>query len=499
MTVMKAMRRREFLGLSLGTTGALLLSQCSSGSLQSSVPGSALAQAPVHSSEGGLLSFDLVAEAQSLTLGDRSANLLTYNGQVPGPRLEAKPGDTVQIHFTNRLNQPTNLHYHGLHITPQGNGDNVFLSVPPGERLTYEFTLPADHPAGTFWYHPHHHGHVAEQLFGGLAGLFIVRGELDERPEIKAAQEAFMVLQDFDITRAGDIAAPNPMAMMRGREGPIVTVNGQINPGLAIPQGGLLRLRLLNASPSRFYRLQLEGHSFQLIATDGGAIAAPIELSELLLAPGQRAEVLVQGNREPGQYRLLNLPYDRGGMMGGMGMGGGMGYGMGGMGQTASPSQTAQLLAIVTYEGSVSPLPLPQQLIAVETLPEPTVTRRIELSMAMGPGMTMAFLFNGKTFDQQRIDIAPKLDTVEEWELANVDPGRMDHPFHLHVNPFQVISRNGQPEPYRAWKDTVLVKGNETVRIRIPFRMFTGKTVYHCHILDHEDLGMMGIVNIQPA
>jgi FtsP/CotA-like multicopper oxidase with cupredoxin domain len=169
----------------------------------------------------------------------------------------------------------------------------------------------------------------------------------------------------------------------------------------------------------------------------------------------------------------------------------------GGMGQTAA--QTAQPLAIVTYEGSVSPLPLPQQLIAVETLPEPTVTRRIELSMAMGPGMTTAFLFNGKTFDGQRIDVAPKLDTVEEWELANVDPDRMDHPFHLHINPFQVMSRNGQPEPYRAWKDTVLVKGGETVRIRIPFRTFTGKTVYHCHILDHEDLGMMGIVDIQPA
>ena len=490
--------------MSLGTTAAVLLSQCSRGQTQGSTSGSVLVPGSVISSQEGLLSFDLEASVQPISLGGRKANLLTFNGQLPGPRLEAKPGDTVQIRFTNRLNQPTHLHYHGLHITPQGNADNIFLSVPPGEQSTYEFTLPADHPAGTFWYHPHHHGHVAEQLFGGLAGLFVVRGELDEIPEIKAAQEAFMVLQDFDINRAGDIAAPDPMANMRGREGPIVTVNGQVNPGLAIPQGGLLRLRLLNASPARFYRLQLERHSFQLIATDGGAIAAPVELSELLLAPGERAEVLVQGNREPGQYRLLNLPYDRGGMMmgGGMGMGGGgmggMTHSMGGeMGQTAA--QTAQPLALLTYEGTVSPLPLPQQLIAVDVLPAPTMTRRIELSMAMGSGMSMAFLFNGKTFDGQRIDVTPKLDTVEEWELVNVDPDRMDHPFHLHINPFQVISRNGQPEPYRAWKDTVLVKGGETVRIRIPFRTFTGKTVYHCHILDHEDLGMMGIVEIQPA
>ncbi|MFQ4140528.1 multicopper oxidase family protein [Nodosilinea sp. PGN35] len=500
---MRSIKRREFLGLGAGATAAILLSQCSK-TLQGSTASPALLQGRVVNSQGGLLSLDLEAGVQPVLVGDLRANLLTFNGQLPGPRLEAKPGDTVQIRFANRLNQPTNLHYHGLHVTPQGNADNVFLSVPPGERLTYEFTLPADHPAGTFWYHPHHHGHVAEQLFGGLAGLFIIRGELDEIPEIKAAQEAFMVFQDFDVTNTGAIAAPDMMARMMGREGPLITINGQLNPELSLAQGGLLRLRLLNASPSRFYRLQLEGHSLQLIATDGGAIAAPVELSELLLAPGERAEVLVQGNREPGQYRLLNLPYDRGGIMmmgdGGMGdmnhsmEGGGMG-GMMHQGSSASP----QTLATVTYRGSVAALPLPQRLGTVELLPNPTLSRRIELDMAMGSGMSMAFLFNGKTFDAQRIDINPKLNTVEEWELVNIDSDRMDHPFHLHVNPFQVISRNGQPEPYQAWKDTVLVKGNETVRIRIPFRTFTGKTVYHCHILDHEDLGMMGTVNIQPA
>ncbi|MBE9175478.1 multicopper oxidase domain-containing protein, partial [Synechocystis salina LEGE 06155] len=193
----------------------------------------------------------------------------------------------------------------------------------------------------------------------------------------------------------------------------------------------------------------------------------------------------------------LNLPYNRGGMM----MWGRMGMGrMGrGMDQTTLQSQKTQSLAILNYEGTVSPLPLPQKLIPVEALSVPNVTRRIEMSMAMGPGMTMAFLFNGQTFNEKRIDITPKLDTIEEWELTNVDPGGIAHPFHLHTNSFQVVSRNGQPEPYRAWKDTVLVKGNETVRIRIPFRTFTGKTVYHCHILDHEDLGMMGTVNIQSS
>ena len=159
-------------------------------------------------------------------------------------------------------------------------------------------------------------------------------------------------------------------------------------------------------------------------------------------------------------------------------------------------------LATLTYRGSVAALPLPQQLGTVEALPEPSVTRRIEFSMAMGHGTdigygtNMEFWFNGIPYAAQRIDIEAKLGTVEEWELVNVDPDRMDHPFHLHVNPFQVVSRNGQPEPYRAWKDTVLIKGGETVRIRIPFRTFAGKTVYHCHILDHEDLGMMDNIQI---
>lgn len=463
-----------------------------------------LVSSKLYKSDNGLLDIDLEASDRPVILAGKQAYLLSYNGQIPAPRLEAKAGDTVRIRFTNNLSQPTNLHYHGLHVPPTDNADNAFLSIPPGESLTYEFTIPKKHPSGTFWYHPHHHGHVAEQLFGGLAGLFIVRGELDEIPEIKAAKEEFLVLKDFAFDESGRIPPPNHMAIMMGREGQLLTVNGQVNPSFTIEKGGLLRLRFLNASPSRFYRLAIENHPFYLIATDGGGINAPVELEELLLAPGERAEVLVRGEREPGQYRLLTLPYDRGGMnmMGvGMGMMGGGGHMMGrGRGMMGQSSQTnPQVLATLTYQDSIATLPLPKQLISVEELPEPKTVRQLELSMAMGSGMGMGmvFTFNGETFDRDRINANVKLNTIEDWELVNVDPDRMDHPFHLHINRFQVVSRNGQPEPYRVWKDTVLVCGGETVRIRIPFRDFPGKTVYHCHILDHEDLGMMGIVNIQ--
>lgn len=499
---MHRLNRRRFLSLSASAAGAVLLPRCNNGQ--------AALSSQVVRSQAGLLDVALTARQGRHSIGNQQGMLMSYSGQVPGPRLEARPGDTVKIRFTNQLPQATNLHYHGLHISPTGNADNIFLSIPTGETLDYEFTIPSNHSAGTFYYHPHLHGTVAEQIFAGLGGIFVVRGALDEIPEVQAAQEEFLFLKDFALDANGQILAPGHMELMQGREGAILTVNGQINPSFLVPTGGLLRLRIVNASAARFYRLSLEDHPLYLIATDGGAISEPVELRELLLSPGERAEVLVKGDREPKQYRLLNLPYNRGGMgmMGGMGNMGGMGmmHSMNGM-DAASDNPALQPLATLVYRDSVSPMPLPKQLIPVEALPEPNQTRRIELSMAMGMpgmgagmsmngGMSMKFMFNGKTFDMNRVDAAVKLGTVEEWELVNSDPDRMDHPFHLHVNSFQIISRNGQPGPYSAWKDTLIVKGNETVRIRIPFQDFAGRTVYHCHILDHEDLGMMGLVEI---
>jgi FtsP/CotA-like multicopper oxidase with cupredoxin domain len=285
---------------------------------------------------------------------------------------------------------------------------------------------------------------------------------------------------------------------MLGREGPLLTVNGAINPGLAIPSGGLLRLRLLNASNARMYRLALEGHSLVLIATDGGAIATPEPLDELLLAPGERADVLVQGNQTPGSYRLLNLPYQRSGHMG-----------------MAAAEDAPRTLATLSYAGTVPPLPLPKALIPVPALPKPERTRRFVMAHAMGTGMGgmkhdmgamggggmamggmgMGFQINGQAFEPDRIDTRVALGSTEDWLIVNDDV--MDHPFHLHVNPFQVISRAGRPESQRRWKDTVLVKAGEEVRIRVTFRDFPGRTVYHCHNLDHEDLGLMGVLQIE--
>ena len=493
------MKRRQFIAL----TGAATAGTVGAGYLgwhawrQARQPGATLAQdAARHRSQNGVLDVSLEAQQGQIALAGRQANLMSFNGRVPGPRLEVEPGDTVRIRFANRLDEPTNLHYHGLHVPPSGRADNVFVTVPAGERFDYEFQIPSDHPAGTFWYHPHKHGRVARQVFGGLAGLLVVRGELDRIPEVKAAREQFLVLKDFALDGNGEIQPPGRMErQMRGRKGDLVTVNGEAEPQLTLEQDGLLRLRLLNASAARFYRLQLEGHSMHLIATDAGAIEQPVELSELLLTPGERAEVLVRGDREPGEYRLRNFPEerDRGGMMDGGGM-----QGMGMMdGGCCGGSDSPQTLARLTYSGRRQAQPLPQKLASVPALPEPQRIRRFELGHGMADG-GMAFHINGRTFDAQRLDTQVPLDSIEDWEIANVGMGMMsfDHPFHLHTNPFQVVSRNGQAPAYRAWQDTVLVPEDETIRIRIPFRDFAGKTVYHCHILDHEDLGMMGSVRM---
>lgn len=478
------LNRRQFLTLGIAGIGTAVSANLVFRSQRYSTEQSpVIAFAKDHKSSEGLLELDLEARESSIKIAGKLAQLLTYNAQIPGPRLEVQPGDTVRINFINNLSQPTNIHYHGLHIPITGNADNVFLHIPPGERFTYEFNIAKNHPAGLFWYHPHLHGLVAEQLFGGLAGLFVVRGKLDEIPEVQAAAEQFIVLQDFALNQQGNRLSDSLLSIMTGREGNIVTVNGEINPNFIIPTGKLLRLRILNASPSRFYRLSLENHPFYLIATDGGALTKPVELTELLLTPGERVDILIQPSQKPGQYRLLNLPYQRGGM--GM-MGGGM------MGRNVH--NEPQVLATVSYPTTATPT-LPSQLIPVEPLPTAQQMRRFQMNHGMIRGQGMVFLLNSQSYQSERIDTAVQLNTVEDWELVNT--GMMDHPFHVHGNPFQIISRNGKPEPYLAWKDVALVKPGETVTIRMAFRDFIGKTVYHCHILDHEDLGMMANLEIK--
>jgi FtsP/CotA-like multicopper oxidase with cupredoxin domain len=493
--------RRAFIKLgAVGLASAYLLK---SGFAQSEAP-TLFADPPLfrcRRPEAGVVELDVVAQANSAVINGTSVSLLTY-GSYPGPTLRVRSGETVRLDFTNNLPEVTNLHLHGLHVPPSV--DNPLAEIQPGETRRYEFTLP-EFTSGTFWYHPHLHGKVAEQLYAGLLGTIIVEGPYDLMPELREAEEHLLVLKDFSFEN-GAIPAFTMTDWMNGKEGDVLTVNGLVQPVLRAEKS-TLRLRLLNASNARYYRLALENHSFYLIATDGGFIETPVELSELLLAPGERAEVLVRLGRE-GSFNLQTLPYDRGAMM--MGAMQGMGNmdmnGMDHSGMDMSQddatmsgemmemgASSLETLLTIVAPANPQPLAIPSSLANVDLLdPSQAVTTR---QFVFGENMMQAeFFINDRAFDVNRVDVRAKLETLEIWELVNNTD--MDHPFHLHTYPFQIISRNGVAEPYRAWKDVVNVREAETVRIAVPFKNFTGTTVYHCHIVEHEDRGMMGVLEI---
>lgn len=476
---------RRFVGLMAATSSIPLLSRCAR-SDRAPTHGKALRRL---TSQDGLLELSLTAKAQTQKIANQSVQRLAYNGQFPGPILETRVGDTVRLTLVNELDNPTNLHYHGLHISPEV--DNVFREVPAGEQYTYEFQIPENHPAVTGWYHPHYHSKVASQVFGGLAGPLIIRGELDNIPELQQSEEALLLLQDVDPRVQADSESLSTLAKRWGREGNLLLANGQQNPVIDLPQNGLLRLRLVNASASRIYKLQLQEHPWYLMATDRGAISEPIELKTLSLSPGERAELLVSGQREPGDYEILSLPYDRG--IGDMVEG--MGKAAEQMPGIALPERRA--IATIRYMPSdrSEPLPLPKQLIPVEPLPKPETVREFVLDHGIDRSAKVTgFTINGGSFVMDRVNTQVRLNQTEDWRIIN--KASMDHPFHLHTNRFQVVERNGQPETFLAWKDTVSIGGYETVTIRVRFEDFTGRTVYHCHILDHEDQGMMSILEI---
>lgn len=474
------MTRREFIAQS-SALGVAIANRTIS-AYQAPASGRSQLGQRIFRSADGVLDIKLTAAEEWVELAGSQARLYGFNGQVPGPLLEARPGDDVRVRFMNRLRESTNLHYHGLHIPSTASADNVFLVLPPGEVVDYNFRLPATHPAGLFWVHPHLHGVAARQVALGLALPFVVRGEVDGIPEVAAAREYFLVLQDFELDAGGRPIEPGMSASMLGREGSLLTVSGQRNPQYEIEQDGLTRLRFLNASASRFYRLRFEEHPMHVIATDGGALAAPQSVDELLMAPGERRDVLIQGAREHGTYRLTSLPYDRGttGMMGG--------------GGNTAPVDVARFV----YAGRDERRPqIPRTLVSVPGLPASTAQRAFELSDAMGMipgrGMGMRFRINRQEFSEARIDTRVRLGAVEEWEYRNATT--MDHPMHIHTNSFQVVGTDGQAE--RAWRDVVIVKARSAARIRIRFDDYAGLTVQHCHILDHEDLGMMGTILIE--
>ncbi|MFC6257304.1 multicopper oxidase family protein [Kocuria oceani] len=459
--------------------------------------GRELVQPEVLSSRDGALDLALEAAPARVRIGAREAKVQAFNGSLPGPTLRVRPGDTIRVAMTNGLEAPTNLHVHGLHVSPEGHGDNPFVSIAPGESFDYEYVLPDDHPPGTYWYHPHHHGHVADQIAAGLYGAIVV----EDPDPVPVARDRVLVVSDITLDASGNLAEVSPPEQMMGREGETVLVNGQVRPQATATPGERELWRVVNACPSRYLRLTLDGQTVRLSGRDVGRLPAPRAVTEVTLAPGNRVELLVD-TRE-GTSSLVAAPVDRGsmdGMMGGAMPGDGPGN-----------DEPIELLALEVAGdpagavGPVPPGPAPRDLRG-----EPVAARRtLDFAMGMdggmmsggmmgstrGPGSMTTFTINGEPFDEDRTDQRVAPGTVEEWTLTNSSP--MDHPMHLHVWPMQVVADGDGDVDAPLWLDVVDIPAFGEVVVRVAFDDFTGRTVYHCHILDHEDLGMMGTVEVR--
>jgi len=457
-----------------GATGWIASATASTGTgaFDPSGTGAELLQPPLLDSRDGRLAVELTAAA-GVRLAGRDTSALGFNGGSPGPTLRVRPGDELAVLLTNRLVQPTNLHTHGLRVSPQANSDNPFVSIEPGASFDYLYRIPADHPAGTHWYHPHHHGMVADQLFGGLVGGLIV----DRGPDLPITTDRLMLVTDITLDGAGAVVPANSTDRAMGREGRLLLVNGQHQPTLSAAPGTAERWRIVNACTSRVLALRLEGQQLVQIAQDGSFLSRPTRRDTLVLAPGNRADVVVQPTGT-GRFALLADPYDRGSMMG----------------SSTGDTGPTTLATLITSGPLRASTPLPAVLPA-ETLPTTPIsrTRQTDFNMGMGGmGGGMAMSIDGRTFDPSRDDQIVAFGSTEEWTVTNTSP--LAHPFHIHVWPFTVTAAGDGRATTGTPQDVVLIPPRGWVRLRIPFTTFAGRSVYHCHILDHEDAGMMATV-----
>jgi FtsP/CotA-like multicopper oxidase with cupredoxin domain len=441
---------------------------------------------PVRRPFPGVVEVDLEARVAARSINGTTANLMTYNGAFPGPTIRVRRGEQLVVNLRNGLPKTTatnllgyrknvtNLHTHGWHVSPEPPSDYVMYELAPGGTYRHEYDTSLQ-PGGTLnFYHPHKHGVVAEQYWAGLVGALIVE---DEVSSLAPYETHLLILKD--IALSGSAPAPHSTMgdYMQGKEGNVVMVNGLVNPRLTIRPGQVQRWRILNASNARFYRLSLENHPLHLVGTDGGLLDRPYALSEILLSPGERVDVLVQGTASSGNHRLLALPYARMGMMG-------------------SPTVT---LLTATYGSASSPAQTLPDLVnpaafRVDPAGVPIAAERtITLSMGQGNGY-----INGQDFDVSPYAIMSDVGTHEVWTVVN--QSGMDHPFHQHVNAAQVLSITGGDAGYAAlyssipaWKDVVLVPKWGYVRLLVPVLDHKGMAMFHCHILEHEDIGMMGM------
>jgi len=436
---------------------------------------------------------------QAQVLEGEASSLVHLERSYLGPIIRVRRGQKIRIRFTNDISDKTIVHWHGLHVPAVMDGHPRFVI---SQRETYIYEFEIRNRAGTYWYHPHPHGRTGPQVCGGLAGLFIVSDEEEKAAGLPSGEyDIPLVIQDraFDNDNQLVYLSGHPMERMNGFLGDWILVNGQpdfILPAVTRPY----RLRFLNGSNSRIYKLAWQdGSRLTVIGSDGGLLEKPVYRRYVMLGPGERIELWADFSRYTvgTETALVSLPFDAGMM--GRGRRGMMGTG------AALPNGAGfPVLRVKVYRHEKNGQTLPQRLSTIQPYRiadglNPRHPKTIQLLMRH-----MTWTINGRTFQMEATapDEKVKMDSLEVWEFINEGGGgmgmmgmmNMPHPIHLHGQQFQVLKRYGvQHEGYvdEGWKDTVLLMPGERIRIQVKFGDYPGLFLYHCHNLEHEDMGMM--------
>ena len=412
------------------------------------------------------------------------------NGGYLGPVLRLKHGDEAAFNVGNTLNEPTTLHWHGVHLPARMDG-GPHQVIRPGKIWQPEFVIRQ--PASMQWYHSHLHQYTGAQVYQGLAGLFYIDDEYSmslDIPKTYGVDDIPLVIQDRNFNSDGSLRyVSNMHERMVGMQGGHIMVNGVVRPQHTVARRQM-RFRILNGSNARIYNLKFnDNRGFIQIASDGGFLPKPVSMNRLRLAPGERAEIIVEfSHNEEVMLQHEPLPTNNRGM------------GMMAMMMSGS-NQPFNVMRFVSKTPGGEIAGLPDQLAAMPAWRGQQVakTRRFELNMSMGMGMMSGngsgFTINDRAFAMDRIDEVVRMNDIEIWEFTNKSP--MAHPVHIHDIQFLILSRNGGPPEANehGMKDTVLVNPDETVRLITRFENYADETspyMYHCHILEHEDQGMMG-------
>jgi blue copper oxidase len=422
----------------------------------------------------------------------KPARTYGYSAPILGPVVRVRRGDEVQMVVDNHLDAATTVHWHGL-LVPGHNDGGPQQLIQPRER--WHPVLKVDQPAATLWFHPHPHGDTARQIYMGLTGMIIVDDGSDARlglPRTFGVDDLPLMLQDRQFDSDGSIEYDNKtlsaLDIAYGARGDTVIVNGAIAPVARVPTG-LVRLRLLNAANAQNFELRFSDRRiFHVIASDGGFLSAPAALKQLVIAPAERFEVLV--DFADGKSVMLETGPDEQ---------------MGAFGRLA-PDGSSDYVPVMRFEPTATSTvvkELPTRLTEAAPVNQASAVRRRQLILNSGLCATrpeagrhadMASLIgiNGKPFDIGRIDIETKLGTTEVWQITSIG---MAHPFHVHGALFRVLSIEGEPPPAHlaAWKDTVLVEDKAELLVAFDRpAMRTHPFMFHCHILEHEEAGLMG-------